>query len=185
MGGGMDIPATAIANGMFETLVAALTAADLVGAISAPNGPFTVFAPTDDAFAALPSGLVDCLLNDIPTLTDILLYHVAEGTVTSSMLRNGMRIPTLQGSSAKVTLTRRGGVFVDESEVVLPDVAASNGVIHVNDSVLVPPGVDVTAYLNSCYAYPSPGHNYYKPGHYYNGGYHGYQQPYNHYTYSF
>jgi len=179
-----DIPTTAIENGMFTTLVAALTAADLVGAISAPEGPFTVFAPTDDAFAALPTGLVDCLLNDIPTLTDILLYHVAEGMVTSSMLMNGMLIPTLEGQSVVVSLTKKGGVFINEAEVVLPDVMASNGVIHVIDSVLVPPGIDVTAYLDSCYGY-APG--YYHPGGYYPGGYKGYKKPYvyDHYTYSF
>lgn len=158
-----DIPTTAIENGMFETLVAALSAADLVGALSSPNGPFTVFAPTDDAFAALPAGLLDCLLYDIPTLTDILLYHVAEGRVVSSQLKEGMTIPTLEGSS--VTVSLYGGVYINDSGVIMPDVYASNGVIHVIDSVLVPPYVDVDAYLYQCYGDQSHDHGakYKKP----------------------
>merc|ERR1712166_1702663 len=146
----VDIPSTAIAAGAFNTLVAALSAADLVGALSEPNGPFTVFAPTDDAFAALPDGLVTCLLepDNKGALTSILTYHVASGQVLSTDLEDGMTATTLQGEDVTVDLT--DGVKINDSEVVMADVMTSNGVIHVIDAVLVPPSIDVAAFLETC-----------------------------------
>mmetsp|Transcript_12504 Transcript_12504/g.14025 ORF Transcript_12504/g.14025 Transcript_12504/m.14025 type:complete len:750 (-) Transcript_12504:62-2311(-) len=145
-----DIPGVAIENGSFTTLVAALSAANLVGALSSPAGPFTVFAPTDDAFAGLPNGLVECLLQDqnLPVLSDILLYHVASGEALSTDLRNGMRIQTLLGEEVIVDLNN--GVKINDATVVGADVLASNGVIHVINQVLVPPSVDVGAFLQTC-----------------------------------
>jgi uncharacterized surface protein with fasciclin (FAS1) repeats len=139
----------AVANGSFETLVAAVTAADLAGALSA-EGPLTVFAPTDDAFAALPEGLVDCLLleDNVDALSAILTYHVVDGEVMSTDLTDGP-VATLQGEEITVDLTD-GVVLNDSVNVVTADVEASNGVIHVIDGVLVPPTIDVAAFLESC-----------------------------------
>jgi uncharacterized surface protein with fasciclin (FAS1) repeats len=139
----------AVANGSFETLVAAVTAAGLAETLSS-EGPFTVFAPTDDAFAALPEGLVDCLLleENIDPLTAILTYHVVDGAVMSTDLTDGP-VPTLQGEEITVDLS--DGVTLNDSvNVVAADVAASNGVIHVIDGVLVPPSIDVAAFLQTC-----------------------------------
>jgi len=144
-----DIPTTAVENGSFTTLVAALGAADLVDALSA-EGPFTVFAPTDDAFAALPAELVPCLLlpeNKDP-LTSILTYHVASGSVMSGDLSDGMKVPTLQGE--EVTITTTDGVKVNDANVVIADVETDNGVIHAIDAVIVPPSIDVAAFLETC-----------------------------------
>jgi uncharacterized surface protein with fasciclin (FAS1) repeats len=139
----------AVANGSFNTLVAAVTAADLAGALSA-EGPLTVFAPTDDAFAALPEGLVDCLLleENVDALTAILTYHVVDGEVMSTDLTDGP-VPTLQGEEITVDLTE-GVVLNDSVNVVIADVPASNGVIHAIDGVLVPPSIDVAAFLETC-----------------------------------
>ena len=139
----------AVANGSFQTLVAAVTAADLVDTLSS-EGPFTVFAPTDDAFAALPEGLVDCLLleDNVDALTAILTYHVVAGDVMSTDLTDGP-VATVQGEEITVDLT--DGVTLNDSvTVVAADVEASNGVIHVIDGVLVPPSIDVAAFLESC-----------------------------------
>jgi uncharacterized surface protein with fasciclin (FAS1) repeats len=139
----------AVANGSFETLVAAVTAAGLAETLSS-EGPFTVFAPTDDAFAALPEGLVDCLLleENIDPLTAILTYHVVDGSVMSTDLTDGP-VPTLQGEEITVDLT--DGVTLNEDvAVAAADVEASNGVIHVIDGVLVPPSIDVAAFLETC-----------------------------------
>ena len=131
----------AVAAGSFDTLVAAVTAADLVDALSA-DGPLTVLAPTDDAFAALPAGLVDCLLlpENKDALTSILTYHVIEGAVMSGDLTAG-DVPTLQGENVTVDLTN--GVMFNNATVIQADVEASNGVIHAIDAVLVPPSIDV------------------------------------------
>jgi uncharacterized surface protein with fasciclin (FAS1) repeats len=139
----------AVANGSFDTLVAAVTAADLAGALSA-DGPLTVFAPTDDAFAALPEGLVDCLLleENVDALSAILTYHVVDGMVMSTDLTDGP-VPTLQGEDVTVDLTD-GVVLNDTVNVVIADVEASNGVIHAVDGVLVPPSIDVAAFLETC-----------------------------------
>ena len=146
-----DIPGTAIGAGSFTTLVAALTATDLVEPLSEPNGPFTVFAPTDDAFAALPEGLVGCLLEDTDSLVTILTYHVVAGAaVFSTDLSDGQVVETLLGETVVVDLS--DGVKINDSSVIAADVEASNGVIHVIDAVLVPPGLDVGAYLEACLA---------------------------------
>jgi uncharacterized surface protein with fasciclin (FAS1) repeats len=119
----------------FETLVAAVTAAGLVDTLSG-EGPFTVFAPTDDAFAALPDGTVEGLLDDIPTLTSILTYHVVPGAVMSGDLSDGMMPETVNGQTVSIGVS--DGVTVDGANVVLADIEASNGVIHVIDSVILP-----------------------------------------------
>ena len=139
----------AVAAGSFETLVAAVTAADLVETLSS-EGPFTVFAPTDDAFAALPEGLVDCLLleENVDALSAILTYHVVAGEVLSTDLTDGP-VATVQGEEITVDLT--DGVTLNETvAVAAADVDASNGVIHVIDGVLVPPSIDVAAFLETC-----------------------------------
>ena len=122
----------------FTTLVAALKAAGLVDALSG-DGPFTVFAPTDDAFAALPAGTVESLLlpENLNTLQDILKYHVVPAKVLSTDLSLNQKAPTLEGSD--VTVTSLDPVKINESEVIQADVMASNGVIHVIDAVLMPP----------------------------------------------
>lgn len=134
----MNIVETAVANGSFKTLVAAVTAADLVATLSGP-GPFTVFAPTDAAFAALPAGTVESLVKpeNKGKLSSILTYHVVAGKVLSTDLTNGMKAKTVNG--AEITITIAGGkVSINGAEVVAADVATSNGVIHVISSVLLP-----------------------------------------------
>lgn len=130
-----DIVDIAVANGNFTTLVAAVEAAGLVDTLKG-EGPFTVFAPTDEAFAALPEGTVEALLNDIPALTAILTYHVVPGAVMSGDLSDGMMAETVNGQS--VTITLGDGVMVDGANVVTADIEASNGVIHVIDAVILP-----------------------------------------------
>ena len=150
-----DIVDTAVAAGDFSTLVAAVQAAGLVDALKG-EGPFTVFAPNDAAFAALPAGTVDTLLAD-PTgdLTQILLYHVVPSQVLSTDLQEGtVFVPTLQGKSIKVEV-KDGVVTVNDAKVVAADVAASNGVIHVIDSVLLPPA-DEAAVVEAAPAEAAP-----------------------------
>ncbi len=134
-GHGSDIVDTAIAAGDFTTLVAAVQAAGLEETLRG-EGPFTVFAPTDAAFAALPEGTVEALLEDIPTLTAILTYHVVPGAVMSTDLSDGMTAETVNGQS--VTITLGEGVQVDGANVVAADIEATNGVIHVIDAVILP-----------------------------------------------
>jgi uncharacterized surface protein with fasciclin (FAS1) repeats len=131
-----DIVDIAAEDGRFTTLVAAVQAAGLVDALKA-DGPLTVFAPTDDAFAKLPAGTVDSLLADIPTLTDILLYHVVEGKVMASDVVGLSEAMTLQGSAAPITV-QDGAVYIAGAQVILTDIEASNGVIHVIDTVMIP-----------------------------------------------
>jgi len=131
-----NIVETAVTAGTFNTLVAAVEAAGLATTLS-DDGPFTVFAPTDDAFAALPAGTVDALLNDIPTLTEILLYHVVSGDVRAADVVNLNSATTLQGGSVSIDASM--GVKVNDANVLLTDVLATNGVIHVIDKVLLPP----------------------------------------------
>lgn len=137
----------AAANEDFETLVAAVTAADLAETLSS-EGPFTVFAPTDDAFEALPEGLLDALLEpeNKDALTEILTYHVVSGEVTSDQVEAG-DVTTVQGED--ITITTDDGVVElnGTATVTAVDVEASNGVIHVIDGVLVPPSVDVDSLL--------------------------------------
>jgi len=125
-----------------ETLEAAVIAAELAGTLSG-DGPFTVFAPTDDAFAALPAGTLDALLEDPSgTLTDILLYHVVGATALSTDLSDGDTFTTLLGDDIEVTITG-GDVFINGAQVVIADILASNGVVHVIDAVLLPPTTTV------------------------------------------
>jgi uncharacterized surface protein with fasciclin (FAS1) repeats len=134
----MNIVETAVSNGSFKTLVAAVTAADLVATLSGP-GPFTVFAPVDAAFAALPAGTVESLVQpeNKGTLASILTYHVVAGQVLSTDLSNGMKAKTVNGGEITITIAD-GKVKVNGAHVVVADVATSNGVIHVIDGVLLP-----------------------------------------------
>ena len=134
-----DVVAVAIGAGSFNTLVAAIKAADLVGALQG-KGPFTVFAPTDAAFAALPAGTLDDLLKPAnkEKLQAILLYHVVPGKVMSADLKGTVSAATLQGQPATI-VAAASGVTVNGARVVTADVAASNGVIHVIDAVILPP----------------------------------------------
>ena len=136
----------AVGAGTFNTLVAAVTAAGLAETLSG-EGPFTVFAPTDDAFAALPDGLVDALLlpENEAALTAVLTYHVLGAEVPSSDVAPG-DVETLQGESITIGV-EDGTVTVNDATVTAVDVEASNGVIHVIDAVLVPPSIDATALL--------------------------------------
>ena len=138
-----DIVALAVATEGFSTLVAALTAAGLVETLQG-EGPFTVFAPNDAAFAALPEGLLEKLLlpENIAVLTSILTYHVVAGNVLSTDVVAG-DAASLEGST--LALTTDMGVMVNDATVIQADVEASNGVIHVIDKVLVPPTVDLAA----------------------------------------
>jgi len=133
-----DIVDTAVAAGSFSTLAAALGAAGLVDTLKGA-GPFTVFAPTDAAFAALPAGTVEDLLKpeNKAKLSSILLYHVVSGKVMSTDLSEGMSAGTVQGSP--VTITLAGGPKVAGANVTTADVEASNGVIHIIDQVILPP----------------------------------------------
>lgn len=133
-----DIVDTAANAGSFNTLVAAVKAANLVDTLKGP-GPFTVFAPTDDAFAKLPAGTVDALLKDIPKLTQILKYHVVSGKVMAADVVKLKTATTVEGSDLKIDAS--SGVKVNDSTVVTPDVAADNGVIHIVDAVLMPTSV--------------------------------------------
>ncbi len=134
--GGMDIVDTAVEAGNFTTLVAAVEAAGLVETLKG-EGPFTVFAPTDDAFAALPEGTVEGLLEDPEALAGILTYHVVPGAVMSGDLEDGMMAETVQGQSVTIGISY-GDVTVDGANVVTADIEASNGVIHVIDAVIMP-----------------------------------------------
>ena len=125
----------ASSNGSFKTLVAAVKAAGLADTLSG-KGPFTVFAPTDAAFAKLPAGTVDALLKDIPKLKAILTYHVVSGKVMAKDVKTGM-VPTVNGQSLDVKADAMG-VSVNGAKVSTADVAASNGVIHVIDTVVLP-----------------------------------------------
>ena len=136
-----DIVDTAVAAGSFNTLVAAVQAAGLVDALKG-EGPFTVFAPTDEAFAKLPQETIDALLAD-PTgdLTQILLYHVVPGKVMAADLSDGLEAATLQGGSVIFKLSD-GGAMVNDANIVATDIETSNGVIHVIDSVILPPAAE-------------------------------------------
>jgi uncharacterized surface protein with fasciclin (FAS1) repeats len=136
----------AVGAGNFTTLVAAVTAADLVETLSG-TGPFTVFAPTDEAFAALPAGVLDALLlpENKGVLAQILTYHVVAGQVMAADVTDG-DVATVEGQT--VALSTANGVTVNGATVVAADVAASNGVIHAIDAVILPPGVDVAALIN-------------------------------------
>lgn len=135
-----DIVDTAMSAGIFSTLVAAVTAAGLADTLKSP-GPFTVFAPSDDAFSKLPSGTVEALLQDILTLRKILEYHVVSGKVTAADVVKLSQATTAEGSDVKIDASN--GVKVNDATVVQPDIETDNGVIHVIDTVLLPPSVSL------------------------------------------
>ena len=133
-----DIVEVATAAGSFKTLLQAATAAGLVDTLKG-DGPFTVFAPTDEAFAKLPAGTLDSLLKDPEKLKSILLYHVVAGKVTSDQVVGLTKATSVEGSDIAISV-KDGSVFLNDSaEVVTVDVMASNGVIHVIDTVILPP----------------------------------------------
>ena len=133
-----NIVQVAVENGSFNTLVAAVKAAGLAETLQRP-GPFTVFAPTDAAFAKLPAGTIDALLANKPMLASILTYHVVSGKVGASDIigMNGARPATVNGQTVDVTVSG-GKVYVNGVQVIMADVPASNGIIHVIDAVLMP-----------------------------------------------
>jgi uncharacterized surface protein with fasciclin (FAS1) repeats len=131
-----DIVETAKANGSFSTLVTALTAANLVDTLKG-TGPFTVFAPTDAAFNALPAGLLDSLLANTTALTQVLTYHVVSGELMAADVTNLMSVTTIQGGSLPIS-TAGGQVKIGIATITQTDIKCSNGVIHVIDTVLVP-----------------------------------------------
>ena len=129
-----DIVDTAVAAGNFKTLATALTAAGLIDTLKGP-GPFTVFAPTDAAFAKIPKADLDALLKDKAKLTAVLTYHVVPGKVMAKDVKAG-KVKTAQGSD--ITVTTANGVMVDNAKVTATDIVADNGVIHVIDTVIMP-----------------------------------------------
>lgn len=131
----MDIVDTAVSAGTFNTLAKALTEAGLVETLKG-QGPFTVFAPTDEAFAKLPEGTLEGLLKDKAKLTAVLTYHVVPGKVMAADVVKLSEAKTVQGQNVKITTA--GGVMVNDAHVVKTDVMASNGVIHVIDRVILP-----------------------------------------------
>ena len=129
-----DIVDTAIAAGSFKTLVTAVQAAGLVETLKS-KGPFTVFAPTDEAFAKIPKAQLDALIADKAKLAKVLTYHVVAGKVMAADVKAGA-VKTVEGSS--LTITTKNGVMVDKAKVTTTDIVTSNGVIHVIDSVIMP-----------------------------------------------
>jgi uncharacterized surface protein with fasciclin (FAS1) repeats len=129
-----DIVDTAVGAGNFKTLATALTAAGLIDTLKG-KGPFTVFAPTDAAFAKIPKADLDALLKDKAKLTAVLTYHVVPGKVMAADVKAG-KAKTVQGS--EITITTAGGVMVDKAKVTATDIVADNGVIHVIDTVIIP-----------------------------------------------
>lgn len=132
----VDIVATAQAAGQFNTLIAAVEAAGLTNTLKT-GGPFTVFAPTDAAFAQIPQATLNALLADTPALTSVLTYHVVPGSVTASQVVNLTSASTVNGKALPITVTN-GVVRVDGVRVVTTDIRASNGIIHVIEGVLLP-----------------------------------------------
>jgi uncharacterized surface protein with fasciclin (FAS1) repeats len=130
-----DIVDIAVSAPNMTTLVAALKAANLVETLKG-KGPFTVFAPTDEAFGKLPAGTIESLLNDIPKLTKILTYHVVPGKVTASQVSELTTATTVEGSAVKIDASH--GVKINTATVTKADIFADNGVIHIIDTVLLP-----------------------------------------------
>ena len=144
--GGKNIVDTAIAAGNFKTLVTALQTAGLADTLKG-EGPFTVFAPTDAAFAKMPKDQLNALMTNKTQLTALLTYHVVPGEVMSTDLKNGMTIKTVPGENLIISLAN-GGVMVNDAKVVQADIVSTNGLIHVIDTVLIPKVVVKTANLN-------------------------------------
>jgi len=140
-----DIVDTAVATGCFKKLVAAVTAASLTQTLKGPM-PFTVFAPSDEAFAKLPEGTVEALLKDIPKLKSILTYHIVVGKVLASavMTMDGKDATSVQGEKIRIS-TGNGVKLNGKSTVSKTDILCSNGVIHIIDSVIMPPSLDKPA----------------------------------------
>jgi uncharacterized surface protein with fasciclin (FAS1) repeats len=138
MQSGPDVLDVALEADDFNTLVTAVIEADLVTALKG-DGPFTVFAPTDEAFANLPDGVLEGLLADKEQLANVLLYHVVSGKVMASdvVTMDGAEVGTLLGENIEISI-EGGNVYINDSQVVVTDIEASNGVIHVIDTVLVP-----------------------------------------------
>ncbi len=139
-----DIVDAAVAAGNFNTLVTAVKAAGLVDTLKGP-GPFTVFAPTDEAFAKLPAGTVDALLKDIPKLKNILMFHVAEGKMMASDLDKHEYLQALNGGELKIDNKRwhlHRNMKVNDASIITPDIAVDNGVCHAIDKVLMPKVVE-------------------------------------------
>ncbi|MEM6361615.1 MAG: fasciclin domain-containing protein [Bacteroidota bacterium] len=136
-----DIVDLAVGNDGLKTLVAAVKAGGLVDVLKS-DGPFTVFAPTDEAFAALPEGTLESLLKpeNKDQLVAILKYHVVSGKIMSTDLSNGQKATTVQGEKIKVAI-KSGGVKIENANVVAADVKAKNGVVHVIDAVILPPSM--------------------------------------------
>ena len=131
-----DIVDTAVAAGNFKTLVSAVQAAGLVDTLKG-MGPFTVFAPTDAAFAKISNATLNALLANKTQLAAVLTYHVVPGKVMSTDLKNGMMVKTVQGKNITISLAN-GGVMINNAKVVQADIVCSNGVIHAIDTVLMP-----------------------------------------------
>jgi uncharacterized surface protein with fasciclin (FAS1) repeats len=135
-----DIVDTAVAAGNFKTLVTAVKAAGLVDTLKG-KGPFTVFAPTDDAFGKLPKGTVEALLKDIPKLKSVLTYHVVAGKVMAADVAKLKTAKTVQGQDVKIDASKwhlHKNVKINDANVVKPDIVTDNGVIHVIDKVILP-----------------------------------------------
>ncbi|HMN49508.1 MAG TPA: fasciclin domain-containing protein [Ignavibacteriaceae bacterium] len=132
-----DIVTIAADAGMFKTLAAALTEAGLIETLKS-KGPFTVFAPTDEAFAKLPKGTLEGLLKDKEALKKILLYHVVSGNVMSTDVVKLTEAKTVEGSKVKISV-KDGKVMINDAKIIKADIKASNGVIHVIDTVILPP----------------------------------------------
>src|SRR5690349_20560618 len=141
--GDNDIVTTAVGAGQFTTLATLLTKAGLVDTLKGP-GPFTVFAPTDEAFAKVPKATLDALAADPAKLKAVLLYHVVQGAVTAADVAKLNSATSLEGESLAIKVSG-GSVYVDGAKVTTPDVTASNGVIHVIDSVLIPKSLQAPA----------------------------------------
>ena len=144
--GGKNIVDTAVAAGDFQTLVAALQAAGLEDTLKG-DGPFTVFAPNDAAFAKIPKDQLNALMANKTQLTALLTYHVVPGKVMSANLKNGMMIKTVPGENLIISLAN-GGVMVNDAKVVQADIVSTNGVIHAIDTVLIPMVVAKASNLN-------------------------------------
>jgi uncharacterized surface protein with fasciclin (FAS1) repeats len=162
-----DIVDTAVSAGSFNTLVTAVKAAGLVETLKGP-GPFTVFAPTDEAFAKIPKDQLNALLADKKKLTDVLTYHVVSGKVMAKDVKAGP-VKTVEGQSAKITTD--GGPRIDNARIIKTDVVASNGVIHVIDTVILPPQkMSATPYSRSTHHAAGGPQSYYPAGSLYTGG---------------
>lgn len=124
-------------DGRFTSILVALDAADLSTMLSLP-GSYTVFAPTDDAIAALPDGTMAALLEDVPTLTDILLYHVVAGRLSITDIAASSEISMFNGDTVIIRVEDDGRIFINQAEIIVTDLYASNGVVHAIDAVLIP-----------------------------------------------